>query len=462
MIDIKYPERFFNPLVSKHQKYYIEILLQTEKIISNAGRIALERSIIVNELKKYIEHNNYEDISDEEDYAAGHFDNSIGDNLSYILRMFKRSGWIDSDDSGNRLEDAVFITDAGKELTLFLSRLMKNDEQAGYVLGTYNNLAYISSEKDSFINGYVSIKNAFENTESLLRNLEMMYSKIRRYYNEQLEHTSPEELLRAHFNGYINEIINKVIFPLKVDDSIYRFKGPIIEKTEEIIENSYLIEEILSAAKQMKRISDVEYGKRELLRMLNYIREKYRGIESIIDQLDDKINAYTRVTRQKLTDMLSMDTTVKGNLIYLLKDGAERNEAFWRKLSACVNIYDVHPVSDLSLYRPKKPKEVSGGEPFIIEEDMPVDNNELYGIVNTYASNFTKAKVEAYAEKLLNTVDSVSSDEIEFSTQDDYVMSLFLMLDSDDNISYKYHKEEGQTETNGYSVPRFRIIKKGD
>lgn len=462
MIDIKYPERFFNPLVSKHQKYYIEILLQTEKIISNAGRIALERSILVNELKKYIEHNNYEDISDEEDYASGHFDNSIGDNLSYILRMFKRSGWIDSDDSGNRLEDAVFITDAGKELTLFLSRLMKNDEQAGYVLGTYNNLAYVNSERDSFINGYISIKNAYENTESLLRNLEMMYSKIRRYYNEQLEHTSPEELLSAHFDGYINEIINKVIFPLKVDDSIYRFKGPIIEKTEEMIENSELIDEILSAAKQMKRISDIDYGKRELLRMLNYIREKYRGIESIIDQLDDKINAYTRVTRQKLTDMLSMDTTVKGNLIYLLQDGEERSEAFWRKLSACINIYDIHPISDLSLYRPKKPKETYGGEPFIIAEDIQVDNNELYGIVNTYASNFTRPKVEAYAERLLDSVDSLSSDEIELSSQDDYVMSLFLMLDSDNNINYKYHKEEGRTEMNGYSVPRFRIVKKGD
>lgn len=44
------------------------------------------------------------------------------------------------------------------------------------------------------------------------------------------------------------------IFPMKIDDIIYRFKGPIIEKTEEMIENSDLIDEILSAVKQMKRI----------------------------------------------------------------------------------------------------------------------------------------------------------------------------------------------------------------
>lgn len=463
MIDIKYPKRFFNPLVSKHQRYYIEILLQIEKIIEQEEKIAVERNIIIYELRHYLEQSDYEDVSDEEDYDVEQTNNRLGDDLSYILRMFMRSGWIDIDESGSRAEDTIFITDSGKELTLFLSRLMRNDEQAGFVLGTFNNLAHIPDNPESIANGYVSIKNAFENTQNLLRNLEVMYSKIRRYYDEQLKHTSPELLLKSHFDGYINEIINKVIFPLKVDDSIYRFKGPIVEKTEQIIEDSELIEKIVNAAKQMKRIADVQQGRFELLRMLSFIKQKYRGVDNIIDQIDDKINTYTRVTRQKLTDILSMDTTIKGNIISLLRNGNKRGDDYLTRLWECVQIYDIQPICDELLYRPRKQKQIENDTPLIIEDIIPIDENEVRKTVDTYASKFTKQKVNEYAGRLLSEKPNISSQEMNISSKEDYIMSMFLLLNSaDKNISYKLKLNEGQAEKNIYSIPDFNITKKGE
>ena len=462
MIDIKYPKRFFNPLVSKHQRYYIEILLQIEKIIEQEEKIAVERNIIMNELRRYIERNEYEDISDEEEYDVEKVSHTVIDDLGFILRMFKKSGWIDIDESGNRLEDVIFITDAGKELTLFLSRLMNSDEQAGFVMNTFNNLSHVSDFRENLFDSYVSIKNAYESTKNLIRNLEIMYSKIRRYYDEQLKHTSPEVLLKSHFDGYINEIIDKVIFPLKVDDSIYRFRAPIIEKTDQIKEDSVLIDKILDAAKKTKRIADMEQGRYDLLSMLNYIKQKYQGIDSVIDQIDDKTNTYTRVTRQKLTDMLSMDTTIRGNIISLIRDSRDSGDDLYVRLSECVNLYDIEPISDALLYKQRKVRQISNDQPFIIEDAVPVDESEIISTINTYASKFTKRKVNEYANALLSDKPNVSSQEMNIYSDEDYVMSVFLLLNSTNSgMDYEFIANEGQAEKRGYSIPNFNIRRKG-
>ena len=461
MIDIKYPEHFFNPLVSKHQKYYIELLLQTEKIIEDTDRIALERSVLLNELKRYIERNNYVDISDEEDYDTEKSGSRIGDDLSYVFRKFRKSGWIDWDDSGNYAEDTIFITDSGKELTLFLSRLMKSDEQARFVIGTYNNLAYIRSDGDSIRNGYISITNAYENTANLLRNLEMMYSKIRQYYDEQLRLQSPELILKTHFDGYINEVVNKIIFPLKVDDSVDRFKGPIIEKTEEIIEDSELIEKILEAAKLMSRITDMDKGRYELLKMLNFIKDKYSGINNVTEQLDEKVNTYTRVTRQKLSDMLSVDTTMKGNIISVMRDSADRGEGFFKELSKCLNLYDIRGITDGSFYKPRERRDIYKGEPYIIEDEPPADSAEVFNTVNTFAAKFTKYEVNEYAKNILKNKERFSSEELDLPSPEDYLMTMFLLINSTETgVDYSYSQNEGRTERNGYSVPAFSIKRK--
>ena len=71
-------------------------------------------------------------------------------------------------------------------------------------------------------NGLICIQNAYESTQRLLTNLEMMYTKIKKYYAAVLENTKPEELLAGHLYGYVKDVVDKLIFPIKVDDSFYR------------------------------------------------------------------------------------------------------------------------------------------------------------------------------------------------------------------------------------------------
>jgi len=346
-MDIKLSTRFFNPLVSIHKKYYIDLLLLIEKTIEDARVIAIRRDVLLNQLHRNLEKSTiYEDISDETDYDVEKSSpNKLMDDMTYILRMFIRSGWIDLDESGDYSSDLVFITHAGKELTRFLRRLMSADDQSGYVIGTFSNLTQVRSMPD---NGFVCIRNAYESTRGLLTSLEMMYSKIKEYYVEQLEHTHPEEILKAHFDGYIYEVIDKVLFPLKVDDSIDRFRGPILDEINEIISDTSCLNHIILAAKQTKRIANNEDGYAQVLTMLNFMKQQYNDIEEIVAQLDEK------------------------------------------------------NITDDSFYKPRKQREMTMMEPFEIEEIDNANQEEVNNIVDTYGAKFTKSKVNSYASMCLN------------------------------------------------------------
>ena len=53
-------------------------------------------------------------VSDEEDYDEEATDDPEQDNLAFTIRLFLQSGWLDTDESGDHLTEAVFLTQYGK------------------------------------------------------------------------------------------------------------------------------------------------------------------------------------------------------------------------------------------------------------------------------------------------------------------------------------------------------------
>lgn len=459
-MDIRFPVRFFNPLVSIHKKYYIEILLYMEKIIEDAKVIALMRSVLLAQLHRILDKNKmFEDVSDEIDYniekASG---NKLMDDMAFILRYFIQSGWVDIDESDGYSSDLIFITHFGKELTMFLKRLMNQDDQSGYVLNTFNNIKQVRLMPE---NGYMCIKNAYESTQGLLTSLEMMYSKIKEYYVEQLENTKPEDVLKAHFDGYIHEVIDRVLFPLKVDDSIDRFRGPILDEINEIISDTSLLNQIILLAKQTKRIKSQEDGEVVIFRMLNFMKNQYNNIEEIVAQVDDKNNTYTRITRQKLTYMLSMDTSIKGNLISILSASKGKNEDFWMQFSDCFQLYDVKNIIEDSFHKPRKQRELSTSEPMEIIAEEELTQDEINKVVDSYGAQFTKSKVNSYANELLKSNLQIESSDLVMNSKDDYLMAIFLATNSSDyECSYEFILENGIADIGVYQLPNFSLKEK--
>lgn len=455
-----FPHRFFNPLTSKHREDYIHVLLSLESVLEQSKRIALPRNALVAELRRTFHRENYAlDVSDEEDYDEEATDDPEQDNLAFTIRLFLRSGWIDTDESGDHLTESVFLTQYGKKLTGFLKDLTKMEDQSGHVVNTYSNLQQVRTMPE---NGLICIQNAYESTQRLLTNIEVMYAKIKRYYAALLENTRPEELLAGHLHGYVKDVVDKMIFPIKVDDSVDRFKGPILNLVTDIESDTHLLEQIISFAVQTKRVSSEEEGWTKALMMLNYIKYNFDDIESYIQQLDEKNQAYIRITRQKLSYMLSMDTSIKGDIIVILRDAKDRSESSSSDLRQCFHLFDVRQITENSFYHPRKKHVRNSGEDIGIEEPPAINQDDVEDFFNTPAARYTNAKIHAYVRGLLEEEETVQAKDLPLQNDHDYLTAIHLALYSTDCRSpYIFETDEEVVKKGRYGVPNFTIKRKG-
>lgn len=457
MLPKDFPYRFFNPLTSKHREDYIHVLFSIEAVLDESAQIALPRTALAAELRRTFRRENYAlDVSDEEDYDEEPSDDPVQDHLAYTIRLFLRSGWIDADESGDHATDSLFFTQYGKMLTVFLRELTKAEDQSGYVINTYSNLQQVRMMPES---GLICIQNAHKSTRQLLNTLTMLFAKLKNYYTAVLENTNPEDLLKDHLYGYIQDIVEKVIFPIKVDDSVDRFKGRILTAVQDIRSDTYLLNRVIAGALQTKRVSSHEDGMDNILTMLHDIQHGFENIGDYMQQLDDKNQTYIRITRQKLTYMLSSDTSIKGDIIALLQDAEDRIEHL--DLSPCFHLFDLRQVTDGSLYHPRKRISRKRAEELPVEEPPLLPANA--DLLDMRAAEYTVAKTNAYAQGLLDGEGCVAAQELTIQNDEEYLRAVFLALNSaSERCLYRFETNEGTVAHGIYGIPDFRLMKKGD
>jgi hypothetical protein len=334
------------------------------------------------------------------------------------------------------------------------------ENQSGQVLNTFSNLQQVKRMPD---NGYICIQNAYESTQRLLTNLEMMYSKIKMHYTAILKNTKPEEVLTGHFHGYVRDVVDKLFFPIKVDDSITRFRGPILDTLHDIHSDTKLLEQIISAAVQTKRTASESDGWAEILKMLDFIKANFDDIESYVQQLDDKNQNYIRTTRQKLTYMLSMDTSIKGDIVSILRDAKDRPDDYWERIGACFTMFDVRQISDTSFYKPRIRHIRDGGEPLGIDSSDPVTQDDMDAVIDMRIARFLGTKVNEFAQQMLAGKESVEACDFALINDDDYLMAMFLAMNSTNSkCVYSYQAENGMTTKGRYGIANFTMRSKED
>ena len=228
-----------------------------------------------------------------------------------------------------------------------------------------------------------------------------------------------------------------------------------------IFENTSLQNKIVESAKQMKRISDIQSGREQLWRMLNYIRKEFKQIDDIVMQLDEKNNVYTRITRQKLTYMLNMDTSIKGNIISILKDSEDNSDEIYEKIQQCIMLYDIAPVTEESFYKERKQRVYTNENPIEIEDDLEIDEEEARKVIDVYGAKFIKSKVNEYAKRVLDGKETLVSNELEIETDDDYVMSIILATNSGDyDCCYEFELGDDIVHSGIYKIPDFVMKEK--
>ena len=341
------PENLFSVLVSKNKRLYANALFvlldafKTHLQISKDGLVSmliasLESDIIT------------ADFSDE---TLLENEYSLSGRAHFIVRKLKLNGWITIETESDFV-DYVTLPNYSIKIIQILYDITHISEQESftYVYSTYSSLKTANENKEPF-EVYAALYDGVVRTEQLVESLKSVYHGITAYNQQQLDLINVNTVLTMHYDRFRQEIAEKILRPLKIRDSVPKYKHPI-----EMILKSWLVDDDLLDALAEYSLHNRKFETKEqcfedINKKIYYIIDTYNRLEKdYINIIDSKNRAYTRATTQKIDYLLNSDQSVKGNLISIMK--AISNEgtaeaaldmiqgAFEESLQTITNMYD--------------------------------------------------------------------------------------------------------------------------
>jgi len=335
------PENFFAPLASPLKEHYASLLLIYYRLfLEYQGSI--ERVQVVREYEEYFRsHEVKTELEEEEKHgtqesADSGFEDSSEDEeeeseqtarekplgpekgsrnprdlANYFLRRLTTYGWL-----GNEvLEDfsqLVTMNSWAKPYfeALYTTSMGVSEEYESHIVAVYSLLTGRAAKE----NGHYNLLSAHSHVRRLIESLKVLSQNIRTYlqnlYDEEAE---VHEILHVHYDLYMHEVVDRAYNRLKTSDNLSKYR-PLINRAVGGFLND---EQWLSAnAERMavvKRTS-TEQARSLMVEMLREIRDSLRGIDPILDEIDDKNRRYSRISTQKIKTKLYSDATLQGKL----------------------------------------------------------------------------------------------------------------------------------------------------
>ena len=266
-----------------------------------------------------------------------------------------------------------------------------------YVFNTYSSLK-VAHESGSVYEKMSAVYSAYDNTGALINLLQMVYHNVKHYFQMQIDMQDVNQVLASHFNDFGQKVIEAYIRPLKIKDSVPKYRVPIQSVLRNWAEDDALLLAMANAALQDKRGDTVEKCRADLLRKIFWIDERYDNMEhDYLDEIDAQVRRYTRAATQKVENLTNRDQNVCGNLNTLL----------------------------------------------------------------TALSRNRRAAIAAYVQGWLGDADIRYSKDLGIRDDKGYIMSLLAVLTSGEPAAgYQIQELGGAFNENGYSIPQMQICRK--
>jgi hypothetical protein len=327
------PENFFRPLASPLKEHYAALLLIFYRLfLEYQGSI--ERAQVVREFEDYFRTHTVEaDLADddaeeepESNAGADGAEPTVGglgktsddetgrsprDVANYFLRRLTAYGWVGSE----VLEDftqLVIMNSWAKPFfeALYSASTGMAEEYESHIVAVYSLLTGGAARE----NGHYNVMSAHSHVRRLIESLKVLSQNIRTYLqNLYSEEAEVHEILHIHYDLYMHEVVDRAYNRLKTSDNLSKYR-PLINKAV----GAFLQDEAWLAANAgrlalVKRTS-VEQSRKLLVEMLKEIRDSLRGIDPILDEIDDKNRRYSKISTQKIKTKLYSDATLQGKL----------------------------------------------------------------------------------------------------------------------------------------------------
>ena len=458
------PSGFFNLLAGgSNQEIYSECLLLIYEQFEREISYRVDRKQIRDVLASYLyDHSISLDMEDE-------LQKNYSDLANAIIRKMssKNIGWLEEETDDATLEKAVYMTENGLALAEFLMsvQIPEKEEYSAYIIQIYNTLMNPDQWKEHpYINGLKSIS---AQSKALSKSLKKLSTYIRKIIERMIVEESFETLtdnLIEYFDGdFVKEYAR-----LTKQQNVYRYRGVIHSKLEQIKENSKLMEGMIEECSREEKISLDEARERmdELFASTN--RFLFDDYEKIMKDIKHKINVYLQVgigrarfLRNREIDEKNYVERTISIIAQELSDLSNR-ELLPQELMPLF-AFDRNEFIDLASIRyPGKEKAIVRVSSQDVEELTKEALEAARKQQEKEAFNpYSKELMKQFIEKCMNGKREISSEELPVRKKSDLMAVLSAVAYAKDN-GYSIEVQEGYFEVNGLILHRFLVENEGE
>ncbi len=457
------PSELFSVLASPNRSLYADALDVLYEAYRDNLKIpeSLYYSILRNRLEQQLAEATFEgeDIDEEEL-------KDISGRARFLIRKLCSKGWFEKERGKDfqNFEEYLIVPSYSSRLLELFHQLRDDEPMRGYsyVFGTYSSLT-VAKEGDNPYEKMMALYSAYENTMALIKMLKTVYHNVKRFFQLQIEMQDVNQVLASHFDDFGQHVVEAYIRPLKIKDSVPKYRVPIQKILDEWLEDKTTLLAMANAALQDKRKGTLEACRRDLLEKIFWIKERYERIErDYLDEIDQQVRRYTRATTQKIENLTNQDQNLRGNLNYLLTllSRNRRKRELIEAIQPIFHLYEQTYLSEKSLWNRKRPTRRSAPDPIVVEEgEISLDaQKEAQALFRT---RYGKAAVAAYMQAVFGKENIRYSKDMNVGDDYAYIMSLLAVLESGDRGSfYRVEALEGTCFQNEYAIPQLRFLKK--
>lgn len=454
------PNELFSPLASPNRVLYADAL----EVLHTAYRenLKIREDTLYSMLRSKLEQQLADATFDGEDIDEEEL-RDISGRARFLIRKLCSKGWFEKE-RGDDFEEYITVPSYSSRILTLFHQLRDDSPIRGYsyVFGTYSTLK-VASESDNIYDKMAAIYSAYDNTQQLINLLQMVYHNIKHYFQMQIDMQDINEVLAMHFNDFGQKVVEAYIRPLKIKDSVPKYRVPIQTVLRNWLEDDALLLAMANAALQDKRGETLADCRADLLRKIFWIDERYENIEhDYLDEIDAQVRRYTRAATQKVENLTNRDENVRGNLNVLLTALSRNRNAsdLVDQIQPAFQLYEQSFLSEKSLWYRKRPGKRNKVAPVLIQDTSP-DAEATAQAAQLLRSEYGRKAIAAYVQNWLGEEGICYSKDLNLQDDKAYIMSMLAILTSGDKTAgYTIKELDGTFKENGYSIPQMQIRRK--
>lgn len=454
------PENLFSVLASKNKGLYSSALFVVLDSFKTHLKISKDELslMIQSRLEKDIEIADFgeEDVNENEMGLSG--------KAHFLIRKLKETGWIIVEYEDD-FKEYVTVPNFSYKIIQTLHDIINSGEteNIAYVYSTYSSLKTANETRNPF-EMITALNDAEQRTKLLVESLTSVFHDIK-YFNQKLvDRVSVNQVIADHFSNYQDEIVAPILQPLKVRDSVPKYKLPIRNILQEWLVYEDIMDSMVEYLQKAKGGEPADI-RAELSSKIHYILSTYESLEEdYIDPIDDRNRRYTRSTAQKIDYLINADTSIKGTLVSLLHYLSDQtiSDDTIENAQEMFEIYELGCLNHESLYQRKKgkPRE-RRSELIMVDDRKQFEEKAEAAAKRLMEKRFGREQVYRFVADALGDKDRVDITDIPITDDESYVMTLLTVANiQNKDRNYDIEITDETISVGKYEIPKITYIRR--